>query len=207
MRSIVVSISDGLVPSRNGLGGFLKYLIFKCLSLTRSEFKCAQNEAEFVAQLVPVIVDSLKCAYPELSTKTAYIQQVIRHTSDAQKQKLKVSQQITDRYLTKLKSPARLSGEQIWRLFKGDGSGEEIGIEFIKDYCGSQKKLELDLTAFDRILLDENEKSLRNLKTTRTDYTRFIDLAGKIKHLAKTDDSFKYEFNMSEYQSGKSSKS
>ena len=27
MRSITISISDGLTPSRNGLGGFLKFLI------------------------------------------------------------------------------------------------------------------------------------------------------------------------------------
>lgn len=76
LRSIVVSVSDGLMPSRNGLGGFLKYLILKCLQLSRDTFK-VHNEAEFLCGLVPVVVDSLKIAYPELSNKTAYIQQVI----------------------------------------------------------------------------------------------------------------------------------
>lgn len=73
MRSIVISISDGLLPSRNGLGGFLKYLILKCLSLAKNEFK-AKDESEFLACLVPVVIDTLKSAYPELSTKTNYIQ-------------------------------------------------------------------------------------------------------------------------------------
>lgn len=199
MRSIVISISDGLLPSRNGLGGFLKYLIVKCLSLARTDFHSNQ-EAEFVAGIVPTIIDSLKSAYPALATKTSYIQDVIRHTDSSLKQKLTASAQITDRYLTKLKNPTRLSGENIWRLFKGDGSGEEIGIEFIKDYCGVKKKLELDLEAFDRILLAENEKSLRNLKNTRIDYTAFINLANNLQHVDKTDDSYKYDFDMNEYK-------
>lgn len=199
MRSIVISISDGLLPSRNGLGGFLKYLIVKCLSLARTDFHSNQ-EAEFVAGIVPTIIDSLKSAYPALATKTSYIQDVIRHTDSSLKQKLTASAQITDRYLTKLKNPTRLSGENIWRLFKGDGSGEEIGIDFIKDYCGVKKKLELDLEAFDRILLEENEKSLRNLKNTRIDYTAFINLANNLQHVDKTDDSYKYDFDMNEYK-------
>lgn len=196
----MVSISDGLLPSRNGLGGFLKFLILKCLNLARVEFKSNQ-EAEFVAQIVPVIVDSLKSAYPSLSTKTAFIQDVIRHTDRAQKQKLTTSTQIADRYLSKLKNPSRLSGEQIWRLFKGDGSGDEIAIDFIKSYCGGQKKIELDLDGFDRILLKDNEKSLRNQKVTRRDQTAFIELANELKHLPRTDDSFKYKFDINSFHS------
>ena len=38
MRSISVSISDGLLPSRNGLGGFLKYLILKNMRISKEVF-------------------------------------------------------------------------------------------------------------------------------------------------------------------------
>lgn len=104
--------------------------------------------------------------------------------------------QITDRYLAKLKQPSQLSGEQIWKVFKGDGSGDEVSIEFIQAYCGKQKNIQLDLAEFERLLFEENEKSLRNLKTTKADHTAFIDLANRLKSLPKTDDSFKYAFDI-----------
>ena len=75
MRSISVSISDGLLPSRNGLGGFLKYLILKNMRISKEVFGI-ENSSELLCQLVPIVVDSLKDAYPEISNKTAYIQQV-----------------------------------------------------------------------------------------------------------------------------------
>ena len=75
MRSISVSISDGLVPSRNGLGGFLKHLILKSLKLCNESFRI-KKESQLLCELVPLVVDSLKQAHPGISNKTAYIQQV-----------------------------------------------------------------------------------------------------------------------------------
>ena len=75
MRSICVAISDGLLPSRNGLGGFLRYLILKCMKLSKETFG-VDDQAEFLCRIVPIVVDSLKQAFPELESKTAYIQQV-----------------------------------------------------------------------------------------------------------------------------------
>jgi alanyl-tRNA synthetase len=75
MRSICVSISDGLVPSRNGLGGFLKYLILKNLKICQQTFKI-QNASQLLCELVPLVVDSLKDAHPDILNKTEYIQQV-----------------------------------------------------------------------------------------------------------------------------------
>lgn len=199
MRSICVSISDGLLPSRNGLGGFLKYLILKCLSIVKSDLGSRDEDtAELLCQLVPVVIGTLESAYPSLSTKTPYIQAVIKHTHSMQAQKLNASTQIIDRYLTKLKNPTKLSAQQIWKLFKGDGSGEEIPIDFIRTYCGLQKSIQLDLHGFDKLLLEENEKALRNMKNIRTDHTAFIDFANMIKSAVKTDDSFKYKFDMND---------
>ena len=77
MRSICVAISDGLVPSRNGLGGFLKFLILKCFKLSKDTFK-VPNEVDMLCKMVPVVVESLREAYPELACKTLYIQQVFK---------------------------------------------------------------------------------------------------------------------------------
>ena len=76
VRSITVAISDGLMPSRNGLGGFLKYLILKSIKISRETFAVHNKEYDLLCQLVPVVVQSLQGAYPELASKTRFVQDV-----------------------------------------------------------------------------------------------------------------------------------
>lgn len=102
---------------------------------------------------------------------------------------------VINRYLNKLGSPKMLSAEQLWKLYKGDGTGEEIAIDFIKKEC-DEKSIELDLVNFDKVWLANQEKALANQKNTRKDNSVFIELASKMSHIAKTDDSFKYEFDL-----------
>jgi alanyl-tRNA synthetase len=118
---------------------------------------------------------------------------VLKNTDLKHQQKMSSSQEIIGRYLKKLNNPNRLTGEQIWKLFKGDGSGEEISIEFIKQVC-DDRKISLDLESYDKILFANQEKSLKNLKNTRKDNSSLIELANQIKKLPKTDNSHKYSF-------------
>jgi alanyl-tRNA synthetase len=122
---------------------------------------------------------------------------VIESTDLRNKQKVAKSREVTERFLKKLSNPTRLSGEQAWKLFKGDNTGEEISIDFIKSVC-DQKGIELDTDGFDKILLVHHEKSLRNLRSMRKDNSSFIDLATQLKldNLPKTDDSFRYSFEL-----------
>ncbi len=105
------------------------------------------------------------------------------------------SKEITERFLRKIGNPNRLTGDQIWRLFKGDESGHEIPLEFIINYA-KEHNMSLDMDSFDRIFLTENEKALKNMKNSRDENTMFIELATKLKDLPKTDDSFKYSFKL-----------
>ena len=76
MRTITVSVSDGLIPTRTGLGGYLKFLVLKCMRLSNEVFKVNKNQAEFLCTLVPVIIDTLKDAYPQLEADSERIQEV-----------------------------------------------------------------------------------------------------------------------------------
>lgn len=196
MRSISFSISDGLMPSRNGLGGFLKYLILKNIKICKTNFQ-VDNGAELMCELVPLVIDSFKGAYPEIINKSEYIQKVIKHTDKRQHAKIKNSTQVAERYLKKQGNPSHLRGEQVWKLFKGDGSGEEISIEFITEFC-ENKNISLDLDKFEKIYLNENENSLKKLKMQRKDNSGFIELATQLKKFGvpATDDSCKYAFQM-----------
>lgn len=76
IRTISVAISDGLIPTRCGLGGYLKHLILKCLRISNEIFKIPDNQAEFLCSLVPVVVDTLKDTYSNLEADKERIQEV-----------------------------------------------------------------------------------------------------------------------------------
>ncbi len=78
MRSICVAISDGLSPSRIGLGAYLKYLITKTVKLCKNPFGIAdENDINrLMGSLVPVIANSLYQAYPNISNDVNLIQEV-----------------------------------------------------------------------------------------------------------------------------------
>ena len=118
-------------------------------------------------------------------------------TEEKQTQKINESNEIAERFLAKLKRPSALNGEQIWKLFKGDGSGTEISIDFIQEFC-SRKHISLDMNAFNEIFLANNEKALKNMKNTRKDNSIFIELADKLKKnsVRATLDSHKYDFEL-----------
>ena len=101
------------------------------------------------------------------------------------------------RFLKKLKNPTKLTGEQIWKIYKGDGSGEEISIEFIIDYC-KEKEITLDLDRYYKIYIENNEKALRNVNNLRKDNTKFIEMANILnqKGIPTTDNSSCYDFKL-----------
>jgi alanyl-tRNA synthetase len=165
------------------------------LKISRDVFK-VENHTDLLCEISSNIVDSLKYSYPELAKRKSYIQDVIRQTDDRQKLKQTHWTEITDRYLKKLPNKTnKLSGEQIWKLFKGDGSGDEVSIEFIQNKL-NEKGIEFDMEGFNKLYLAHNEKAIKNQKNTRNDLSSFIEVASLIKNLPKTDDSFKYLFDL-----------
>ena len=76
MRTITVSISDGLIPTRIGLGSYLKYILLKSMKIAESDFKIKGNPSDFLNTLVPVVAYTLKDAYPQLLTDTVRVQEV-----------------------------------------------------------------------------------------------------------------------------------
>ena len=201
VRSITFAISDGLMPSRNGLGGFLKFLILKSLNLAKETFEIKEKQAELLCKLVPIVIGSLKDSYPELTDKSQLIQQVLIETDLKHKKKLFKADETIDRYFKKTNNLKFLNGKQLWALFKGDGSGEEIPIEYIKSKCNA-RDVAMDLEEFNRILEKENEKAIRNTQKQleSVDKVRFLQLAAKLKqnNLSTTDTSFVYSFDFKE---------
>ena len=207
MRSITVSIGDGLVPSRNGLGGFLKSLILDSLRIVHKSFGVADKakSVELLAALVDVNVNKLAPAYPELrgsdGQRATFIKQVIANTAGVYEAKRESWSLISQRFVKKAAAQElpKLSGEQVWRLSKGDGSGDEVDIDFIREWC-AERHIELDMAGYDKLHTAYNDKAVRNntMNKKRVDTSLFIELAGKLRQngVARTLDAAKYSFDL-----------
>ena len=114
-----------------------------------------------------------------------------------QDRKLKKADETIQRYLKRLNNPKALNAKQVWSLYKGDGSGEDVPIEFIEEFT-RRNAIGIDKEGFDQLYLDETETSLKNLKNIRVENTRLIDLSMKLKKLgvSESDDSLKYNFTI-----------
>ncbi len=115
-----------------------------------------------------------------------------------QQNKIKRSEDVCQRFLTKLSNPKSLSGAEIWRLYKGDGSGEGISTEIIENFF-KDKSISLDREGFDKIFVEETETSLKKLKHVRQEYTQLIKICTQLKqvyHVPPTNDQFKYNYEL-----------
>lgn len=124
--------------------------------------------------------------------------QVIRHTASKQKTKWIRSEELSEKYLKKLKDPKCLTADQIWTIYKGMGTREDIPIEFIIDFA-NRKSITLDMIGFDKLFIEETEKSLKNVKHVRHENTQLIDICRQLKQIYKvpfTKDEFKYNYEL-----------
>ncbi len=111
-----------------------------------------------------------------------------------EREKYKKSEEICDRFVKKLKDPTHLSGRQLWTLHKGDGTGDDVPVDFIEDYAKAKSIKLYDRDEFDQIFLNETEASLKSSK--RVEKTKLIDISVQLKNVPATDDSFKYRFSL-----------
>ena len=124
--------------------------------------------------------------------------QVIQNTEIKLKSKLKRAEEISERLFKKAKNPGYLSAQEMWRLHKGGGTSEDVPVEFIVDFA-KKKSVKIDLEGFDKLFIEDTEKSLKNLKHVRHENTQLIDICSKLKRVYNTQvtrDDFKYNYEL-----------
>ena len=123
---------------------------------------------------------------------------MLRQTEAKHINKLKRSAEMCEKFLKKSKNSKYFTGAEIWKLYKGDGSGEDVPMDFIEEFA-KKNSIILDHEGFDKIFISETEKSIKNLKIIRHENTQLIDICTQLKNIHKiptTNDSFKYNYTL-----------
>ena len=148
LRAMTFLIADGVMPSNEWRG----YVLRKIMRRAMRHGKKLGMSTPFLYQLVDVLVEEMRDAYPELAANHGMVTKVVQAEEE------RFDSVLTDG-LPKLESvlensAGALAGEDIFRLYDTYG----LPLDFIEDIAG-ERKVEFDREGFDRAMEAQRTQS------------------------------------------------
>ncbi|HPQ47784.1 MAG TPA: alanine--tRNA ligase [Clostridia bacterium] len=146
IRSTVMMVSDGIIPSNEGRG----YVLRRLLRRAARHGRLLGIRENFLIDLVRVVIEESGQAYPELVSNKEYIEKVIGIEEERFQSTVDQGLNILENMIAEIKSSSgsEISGEQIFRLHDTFGFPyeltEEIAAEnsLSMDKAGFMKEME-----------------------------------------------------------------
>ncbi|WP_295578785.1 alanine--tRNA ligase [uncultured Oscillibacter sp.] len=143
IRSSVMMICDGVLPSNEGRG----YVLRRLLRRAARHGKLLGVEKPFLFEVVDTVVRENECAYPDLREKQAYITKVVR-TEEENFAKtidggMKIFSDLLDAH--KAQGETEFSGADAFKLYDTYGFPIDLTVEMVED-----EGMTLDRAGFDQ---------------------------------------------------------
>ena len=151
-RAITNMIADGILPSNEGRG----YVLRRILRRAARYGKLLGIQDAFIGQMIDVVVQMMKPAYPELVDKQAFIKKVAGVEEDRFHATLNAGTDLLSEMLedTKKKQGAVLSGDQVFKLYDTYGFPWELTDEIAKE-----QGLSIDRKGFEAAMAEQKERA------------------------------------------------
>ncbi len=172
VRCVSFMIADGLMPGNEGRNYVLRMIMRRALR----HGKILGLELPFLHNLVDVVVENYKEAYPELAENRNKIIKTIKAEEERFKQTLDRGQGMLDEIIANaIKNNTEISGEDAFKLYDTYGFPLELTTEI-----AAEKNIKIDKTAFEKAMQEQKEraKSAQN-KIKLTDELIYVDVAEK----------------------------
>ena len=145
IRSTVMMVSDGVIPSNEGRG----YVLRRLLRRAARHGKLLGIKNEFLYEVADTVIDESKQGYPELAEKREYIKRIIRIEEERFAKTIEGGLAILNDYIKELKDAktAVLAGEKAFKLNDTYGFPIDLTVEICSeagvtvDLEGYQKEL------------------------------------------------------------------
>lgn len=157
-RACTFLVHDGVLPSNEGRGYVLRRILRRAVRFG----KVLNIEKPFLYQLVPVVLELMLDAYPELKEKRSYIEKVIKIEEERFHETLHDGMKIVGEIIAKLKASGQqaISGKDAFVLY------DTYGFPFdLTEDIGEENGLEVDKAGF----LQEMEKQRERARAARSD--------------------------------------
>ncbi len=177
IRSTVMMVSDGVIPSNEGRG----YVLRRLLRRAARHGKLLNIKGEFLYTVADTVIDESKAGYPELEEKREYIKKIIKIEEERFSKTIDNGLSILDEYIAELNAEGKkvLSGDKAFKLNDTYGFPIDITIEI----C-NEKGIEVDREGFDA----ELAKQKKTAREARKDGSSWED-----------NDSYSFEGEATEF--------
>ncbi len=150
IRSTVMMVSDGVIPSNEGRG----YVLRRLLRRAARHGKLLGIKEEFLYKVADTVIDESKQGYPELAEKREYIKKIIRIEEERFAKTIDNGLAILNDYIKETKDAKSdtLSGDKAFKLNDTYGFPIDLTVEI----CG-EAGLNVDLEGYQKELSVQKE--------------------------------------------------
>lgn len=161
-RALVFTIGEGILPSNEGRGYVIRRIIRRAIRFGQK----LSIEKPFLAELVPVVIEVMKNAYPEIESSLELVKKIVHEEEQRFQKTLKNAVSILDQEIDTLKAKNLkvFPGEVSFRLYDTYGLPLDIIRELVLE-----NDLQFDQEGFDVCL--KNQKTMGKQSWKGTSYT------------------------------------
>lgn len=150
IRSTVMMVSDGVIPSNEGRG----YVLRRLLRRAARHGKLLDINRQFLFEVADTVIDCSKDAYPELDEKREYIRKIIRKEEERFDATIDNGLVVLNKYIedAKTESRASLTGEEAFKLHDTYGFPLDLTVEMAEE-----QGLSVDVEGFNAEMKKQKE--------------------------------------------------
>ena len=150
IRSTVMMVSDGVIPSNEGRG----YVLRRLLRRAARHGKLLNINKQFLYEVADTVIDCSKDAYPELEEKRDYIRRIIQKEEERFDATIDNGLTVLNGYIEEAKKNGAksLTGEEAFKLHDTYGFPLDLTIEMAEE-----QGLEVDVDGFNKAMQEQKE--------------------------------------------------
>lgn len=150
IRSTVMMVSDGVIPSNEGRG----YVLRRLLRRAARHGKLLNIDKQFLFEVADTVINCSKDAYPELEEKRDYIKRIIQKEEERFDATIDNGLVVLNGYIEEAKKSGRssLTGEEAFKLHDTYGFPLDLTIEMAQE-----QNLDVDVDGFNTAMQEQKE--------------------------------------------------
>lgn len=188
IRTLTMAINDGAIPSNEGRGYVLRRILRRAVRYGKQKLNAPKG---FFHKLVPVVIQKMSPAFPELLKNPDHITNIIKSEEETFERTLEKGLNMFERIAEKSKANG-IAANDIHLLYTTYGFPDDL-----TRILADEKGITLDLAGFQKLMEKEREDSRKVLAkggaTKLALTTQAVADLGQEHNVTPTDDVYKYE--------------
>jgi len=156
-RAVTFLISDGVLPSNEGRG----YVLRRILRRAARHGKLLGMDKPFLTHIVPVVIEEMKDAYPELLDKESYVTKVVTNEEQRFMATLDSGLKILNEEVEALKARGEtiVPGDVVFKLYDTFGFPTDLTADAVR-----VQDMTVDMEGFEKAMEAQREKARESWK-------------------------------------------